>query len=368
MPGEISLELEGRIRALNELNWSCRRIAKHLTEGRNSVSVATVSRVLRNIGKTREARQLGLVYKHLPRNQKLTNSKLKELDRMSSKPNPLSQENMARKLGVSQTTICVAIKQKLGKRTRVKRQVHALTTENKDNRKKNARKLYNMMSVEQLEFMVTLDEALMFLSSDNHKTNHCYLKFGETLPENCLVSCKESFPKSAMVVGGITGKGVLPLLKLPPNVKINAQNYIDFVLKPYFEEYLPKLYPNEMHKIIFHHDKASSHTANITTLYLQEQQRKYGLSFLSKENIPVKGPDISPLDFYGFGYLKQKAKSCRATTMKGLWKFWNKTWSSVTPEKCLDVFKSWKIRLGWVYKMDGGHIEHIPKIHKRKLR
>ena len=64
MPGEISLEFEGRIRAFNEVNWSGRRIAKHLPEGENIVSVATVSRVLRNIGKAGEARQRGLVYKH----------------------------------------------------------------------------------------------------------------------------------------------------------------------------------------------------------------------------------------------------------------------------------------------------------------
>ena len=104
-----------------------------------------------------------------------------------------------------------------------------------------------------------------------------------------------------MVVGEMTGRGVLPLLKLPPNVKINAQNHINFVLQPYFKKYLPKLYPNHMHKIFFPYDKASSHTANITSLYLEQQQRTYGFSFLSKKDIPVKCPDISPLDFYGFG-------------------------------------------------------------------
>ena len=283
MPGAIGLELEGRIRALNNINWSARSIARHLNKESHVVSHATVSRVIKNVGKMRKARQQGLEYKHLPRNQKLNNSKLKVLDQLTSTPNPITQEKMGHKLGVHASTISRAIKSKLGKKTRVKLKVHSLTDKNKENRKKNARKLYDLMPTEQLEFMVTLDEALMYLSNDNHRTKHCYLKPREVLPDNCLVSCKESFPKSAMVVGGMTGRGTLPLLKLPSNVKINAQNYINYVLKPYFEVYLPKLYPNEMHKLIFHHDKASSHTAIITTLYLEEQEKKIWSEFFEEE-------------------------------------------------------------------------------------
>ena len=42
---------------------------------------------------------------------------------------------------------------------------------------------------------------------------------------------------------------------MPSEVKINAQFYVDYVLKPLFTEYLPKLYRNEMDKVFFHHDK-----------------------------------------------------------------------------------------------------------------
>ena len=92
-------------------------------------------------------------------------------------------------------------------------------------------------------------------------------------------------PKGFMVVGIITGRGTVPLFRVPSNVKINAQYYVYYVLKPLFIVHLPRLYPNEMDKVYFHHDKASSHTANLTTEYLSKMKAELGISFINKDEI-----------------------------------------------------------------------------------
>ena len=373
MGREIGLELEGRIRQLNSDNWSARAISRHLLKQGISVSHTTVINVIKNNGKKRDSRQKGKVYKKRTPFKKLTEKNLKELETWTRTANPMTQQEMARKLGVSQQTVSHTIKHKLKKIKRTKFKVHALTSSDKQNRKINARKLYDMLSLDKLEYVVTLDEVVMYLIKKNNQTQYCYLKRGQELPDNCIVPSKESYPQTAMVVGGLTGRGRLPLVLIPKNVKVNSVNYVDYVLKPYFEKYLPVLYPNEMHKILLHHDKASSHTSKYTTQYLNKMRAKHGLNFISKEIIPVKGPDISPLDFYGFGYLKQRAKQCKATTLKGLWNFWKnsknskKVWDEITPEMCTKVFRSWKVRLFYVYRRDGGHIEHLKMIHRRKI-
>jgi len=122
-----------------------------------------------------------------------------------------------------------------------------------------------------------------------------------------------------------------------------------------------------MSKILFHHDKASSHTSIFTTSYLDVQRSKYGLNFLDKQDIPVRGADISPMDFFGFGFLKQKFEKTNSKTLRGLWVKSKRIWSTVTPEMCMKVLRSWKISLNMVYKKDGGHVEHIKQIHKRKV-
>jgi len=246
--------------------------------------------------------------------------------------------------------------------------VQALTERNMQNRKTNSRKFYELMTSDKIEFTVTLDEAKVYLIRDGNQTSHCYLKYGQGLPDSCLIKSKEGYPTGMMVVAGMTGRGPLPLLRIPNNAKINADNYVDYVLRPYFEKYLPDLYPGEMSKLLFHHDKASSHTSHLAAHYLEMMRSQHGLTFLSKEDIPVKGPDISPLDFYGFGFLKQKSKKCRATTLQGLWLHCKKVWSEVTPEICRDVFKSWKVRLRYVSRNNGGHIEHLKKIHRRSIK
>ena len=81
--------------------------------------------------------------------------------------------------------------------------------------------------------------------------------------------------------------------------------------------HLPRLYPNEMDKVYFHQDKASSHTANLTTEYLVKMKSELGISFINKDEIPVKAPNRSPLDFFGFGYLKQRLSSRRDKTLDG---------------------------------------------------
>ena len=83
------------------------------------------------------------------------------------------------------------------------------------------------------------------------------------MPESWIFEKDESFKKCFIFVGILTGKGTIPLIRLPSEVKINAQFYVDYVLKPLFTEHLPKLYRNEMDKVFFHHDKASSHTSHV---------------------------------------------------------------------------------------------------------
>ena len=215
MGREIGLQLEGRIRQLNSDNWSARAISRHLLKQGISVSHTTVINVIKNNGKKRDSRQKGKVYKKRTPFKKLTEKNLKELETWTRTANPMTQQEMARKLGVSQQTVSHTIKHKLKKIKRTKFKVHALTSSDKQNRKINARKLYDMLSLDKLEYVVTLDEVVMYLIKKNNQTQYCYLKRGQELPDNCIVPSKESYPQTAMVVGGLTGRGRLPLVLIP---------------------------------------------------------------------------------------------------------------------------------------------------------
>lgn len=66
------------------------------------------------------------------------------------------------------------------------------------------------------------------------------------------------------------------------------------------------------------------------------------------------------MDFFGFGYLKQRIFNKRATRLAGFWKIWNDEWKKITPETCTKVYAAWKRRLRMVAKLDGEHKKHSP--------
>ena len=96
MPKKTSLKVEGWIRARAKDKWPSRNIADELKDRGIAIGKTTVNNITKNNGKERQARQLGLAFKAK------TPVKLKELDRMVSKTNPLNQSVMANKLGISQ--------------------------------------------------------------------------------------------------------------------------------------------------------------------------------------------------------------------------------------------------------------------------
>ena len=187
------------------------------------------------------------------------------------------------------------------------------------------------------------------------------------MPQTWVFEKGESFKKGFMVIGVITGRGTIPLFRVPSEVKINADYYVEYVLRPIFSKYLPQLYPGEMDKIFFHHDKSTSHTAHLTTTYLKQLQSEIGIKYIERNDIPVKSPDASPLDFFGFGYLKQQLSKRRPRTLDGVWKICQEIWNNIDYKMIQKVFKSWKKRLRIISSLHGEHIEQIKAIHNRKI-
>ena len=150
---------------------------------------------------------------------------------MVTKENPESHRSMRKKTGASICLLNKIIHQDLKLQTRKKTKVHKLGGKHKKNRKTTCRKLYeNHLAGDRWEYAVTLDEALVYIQNANGKREICYVKNGESVPESWIFEKRESFDESFMVVGVISGRGTIPLFKVPSNVKINAQYYIDYVL------------------------------------------------------------------------------------------------------------------------------------------
>lgn len=73
-------------------------------------------------------------------------------------------------------------------------------------------------------------------------------------------------------------------------------------------------------------DKASSHTSKLTFVYLAEKQSEIGIKFTPLNEIPMKSPDASPIDFCAFGLSKRASGKGNSRTLNGLSKTVPKDW------------------------------------------
>jgi hypothetical protein len=71
------------------------------------------------------------------------------------------------------------------------------------------------------------------------------------------------------------------------------------------------------------------------------------------------------MGFFGFGYLKQKLKRCRPTTLDGLVKVTSEIWIDLQVDSIKRVYDDWRFRLKLINQIE--HIENVKIIHKRKF-
>jgi len=370
MPKLLPPEVEPLIIAFCKDHLSGYLIQKKLKDNGYNISLKSIYNVINCVGEKRKILTSGgKVMKRNYRRKVRTSEMVKRVAKEISKANPPTQKSIANKLNTSQFNIFKIIHEDLDRVTYHKTKVHLLNESHKRNRKKNCRKLYRRhLAGDKWEFMVTLDEAWMYLDYCNGFRKICYVERGKKPIEEWLKYVKESWPVGFMIVGAICGRGVLPLIKIPKNAKINGEVYRDFVLNPIIEKILPNFYPGEMNKVVLHHDKATSHTCKLTQEYLQKMKIKFGINFLQNKDIPTKAPDAALLDFFGFNYLKQMITNGKCKTVLGLWKKCNQVWSRIPQDMIERAFKSWKKRCRMIVEAHGNHIEHTKNIHLKVLK
>lgn len=305
MGPKIPQTVRSVVLAFSTERFSYNEIVKRLKGQGIVISKTAVHNIVKNIGKRNQARSEGHPSPKKKQPSKVVTPAIRrKIDLLTSRENPPSQREISKITKVSKSTVNRIIKN-LDKVLRRKSRVHKLLPRHLKNRKTNCRKLYErVLAGQRSEFVVSLDEAMFGLHNCHGKRKICYVQKGQTIPRNWFVD-KDNFLETFMVVGAISGRGPLPLIRVPKKVKVNSQFYIDKVLKPLLETHLPSLYPNDLSSVTVHHDAAPSHTAKKTQAYARDLEHRLGIKILKNSEIPVKSPDVSPMDFFGFGYLKK---------------------------------------------------------------
>ena len=342
-----SPEVKGAIWEFLKLGWSFSQIIKHFKQINVNISKGLISKIKNNQENNSSIANHG---NYRGRKPKLNKDQMKKLKKMVENPNPRPQRVMANLLNVSPRVINYQIHKVLNKKKVNKPKVHALTQKMKEKRYKRSWSFYNMLKKDKWKRFITSDEACFYLSEKNGKTSFQYLSRGQTR-NDCEALTHVSHPKGFMVWLGISANGCTKLRFVEPGVKINSVYYQQKIIKPFIEEDLPKLYPDG--EYLFHQDSAPSHTSKSTINYHNQMNVK----FIPPDKWLPNSPDAAPLDYFVWGYLKNKINKHKVRTLNGLKKALKEE-ATKMPQYMIDhALSSWSKRCRRIYYNKGNQIE-----------
>lgn len=136
------------------------------------------------------------------------------------------------------------------------------------------------------------------------------------------------------------------------NDTINAERYRTQILQPFINQ----LHDDELQRGYFQQDGAPPHVARATLEFLDEY---FGERLISKDRWPSRSPDLTPLDFYLFGYLKTKIFTNRLHSIEELQEAIINEVNNINEEGLHRIFSNVKKRVNLCLDANGGHFEHL---------
>lgn len=133
---------------------------------------------------------------------------------------------------------------------------------------------------------------------------------------------------------------------------VTAERYRENILQPFFNE----LHDDELHNGYFQQDGATAHTANTTLEFLREF---YDDRVISRGLWPPRSPDLTPLDYYLFGALKNSIYVNRLHTVDEVKNAITNKLANITENELHNVFNNMKRRVNLCIQNEGRHFEHL---------
>lgn len=135
------------------------------------------------------------------------------------------------------------------------------------------------------------------------------------------------------------------------NVTVNGARYRAMIT----DYLLPEIEVRNLNDVWFQQDGATCHTARETMALLREQL----ISRFGPINWPPRSCDITPLDFFLWGYVKSKVYIAKPTTIVELEANITHIIGQIPVEMLGRVIENWKFRIDHINRSYGQHLKDI---------
>lgn len=141
--------------------------------------------------------------------------------------------------------------------------------------------------------------------------------------------------------------------------KLTARRYLNF-LQNEFQDFLYELTVAErLNYSYFQQDGAPPHTAVICTNYLNQVMPDSWIGTYGPILWPARSPDITPLDFFVWGYIKDKVFQTAPENIEDIKTRIRNACEAITPEMLQNVMREVSRRARLCIRMHGAQFEHL---------
>jgi histone-lysine N-methyltransferase SETMAR len=174
--------------------------------------------------------------------------------------------------------------------------------------------------------------------SYRYESTHCYAKSREGVPPRTRTTIGT---KRAMVTIFFTGAKLLVLDMLPRDQKFNQDHFLAAIAPHLSSENSNARRRVDKKELLVHMDNSMCHNGRKIREYFARKN-------MTRLPHPAYSPDLSPCDFWFFGYAKERMKDRVVTDEDDLEDKLTEVWEGVTQDVLRSVFHEWMGRLEWV--------------------
>lgn len=138
---------------------------------------------------------------------------------------------------------------------------------------------------------------------------------------------------------------------------VNLECYMNLLQKKFVPELIRR--GIRVQTCWFQQDGATPHTARSVLEWLEQTFGNRLFSLKTANVWPPHSPDMSPLDFYLWGYLKDNVYSPKPRCMAELKNAIRREMRKISRDTCVNVIRNFREHVELVRRNNGGHLEHI---------
>lgn len=202
------------------------------------------------------------------------------------------------------------------------------------------------------ERIIFSDEAIFHLSGHVNRHNSRY--WSQTNPH--WIEEHSQVDPRVMVWCGIHNKRIIGPYFFDNTV--NSESYLE-VLENILSPYLDEIPISSLTKTYFQQDGAPAHFALCVRNWLNRNLPDMWIGRRGPIEWPPRSPDITPLDFFLWGYLKSRVYTNRPQNLQDLKERITLEISLIEENTLANVCRAWKNRIDDCKRQNGSHVEQF---------